>query len=94
VRLINTGIAGTMESGDILIEITESEISGITITLESTVENQFGGQIKATIKNTIAEYGLDNVNVHAIDKGSLDCTIRARVTAAILRGCQSEKYRW
>ena len=94
MKLATTGIAGTMESGDILIEINESDTPGITISLDSTVENQFGKQIIATIRNTIAEYGLDHVNVRAIDKGSLDCTIRARVAAAIMRGCNSEEYKW
>jgi len=94
MELLGTGLAGTLESGDILIEIKSSAESGIAITLESIVANQFGQQIKKVIRETIQAYGLDGVTVHAVDKGSLDCTIRARVTTAILRGCQSDDYRW
>ena len=28
------------------------------------------------------------------DKGALDCTVRARVTAAIFRSAQSDAYEW
>jgi citrate lyase subunit gamma (acyl carrier protein) len=94
MELLGTGLAGTLESGDILIEIKPSDEPGISIVLESIVASQFGQQIKKVIRETIQAYGLDRVTVHAVDKGSLDCTIRARMITAILRGCQSEDFRW
>ncbi len=94
MKLLTTGIAGTMESGDILIEIEEKQSPGVEIELSSTVGNQYGRKIKEVMKRTIAENGLDGVLVKATDKGALDCTIRARVTAAVLRGCQVSEYRW
>lgn len=77
--------AGTLESGDILIQISPSEQEGVQIELNSTVAYQFGEQIKKVIAETLAEVGIDRAIVRATDKGALDCTIRARVTAAAVR---------
>ena len=41
-----------------------------------------------------AHYGIENAEVTAVDKGALDCTVRARVTAAIFRSAQSDAYEW
>lgn len=94
MQLVTTGIAGTMESGDILIEIADKGGPGVEIELNSTVSNQYGRQIKAVIRETIAACGLTGVHVKAVDKGSLDCTIRARVTAAAYRGCRCDACEW
>ncbi|MBP5258120.1 MAG: citrate lyase acyl carrier protein [Prevotella sp.] len=78
-------LAGTLESGDIMIQISPSEQEGVQIELNSTVEYQFGEQIKKVISDTLNEMGVTGVSVKATDKGALDCTIRARVTAAAVR---------
>lgn len=77
--------AGTLESGDILIQISPSETEGVQIELNSTVAFQFGEQIKKVIAETLQERGIGRALVRATDKGALDCTIRARVTAAAVR---------
>lgn len=77
--------AGTMESGDIFIQISPSEAEGLQIILESSVEYQFGGQIKKVIGETLTGLGIENAIVKAVDKGALDCTIHARVTTAAVR---------
>ena len=46
---------------------------------------QFGGQIRKVIKETLENLGVKKAHVKATDKGALDCTIRARVTAAAVR---------
>lgn len=94
MELVTKGIAGTLESGDILIEIESRAGGGISIDLKSKVFNQFGEQILKVIRETIEEYGIHSAVVRAVDQGSLDCTIRARVTAAIHRGCQNHDYQW
>ena len=45
MELVTKGIAGTLESGDILIEIESRAGGGISIDLKSKVFNQFGEQI-------------------------------------------------
>lgn len=77
--------AGTLESGDILIELSPSARKGIDITLDSSVSYQFGEQIKKVITETLNGYGIDDAVVVATDKGALDCTIRARMAAAVER---------
>ena len=80
---IKNAVAGTLESGDILIQIAPGE--GLQVELQSSVAAQFGRQIKAVITETLTGLGIDNAYVKATDKGALDCTIRARVTAAAVR---------
>jgi citrate lyase subunit gamma (acyl carrier protein) len=77
--------AGTLESGDILIRISPAEEEGLHINLDSTVAYQFGAQIKRVISETLSGLGVTDAIVDATDKGALDCTIRARVTAAAVR---------
>lgn len=81
--------AGTMESGDIMIQIAPSDRPGLDIQLQSSVAFQFGDQIKNVIHETLEALGITQAEVHATDKGALDCTIRARTTAAAVRatGC-------
>ena len=77
--------AGTLESGDILIQLSPQPQSGIEIELDSTVAYQFGNQIKHVITETLESLDIKDAIVKATDKGALDCTIRARVTAAAVR---------
>lgn len=77
--------AGTLESGDILIEISPSDTNGLKINLQSTVALQFGRRIKQVIEETLTDLGITDAIVDATDKGALDCTIRARVTTAAVR---------
>jgi len=84
MEITNASIAGTMESSDIMITLEPSE-SGIEIDLESTVEKQFGKEIRCVITETLTLLGVCRARVTAVDKGALDCTIRARVKTAVCR---------
>lgn len=77
--------AGTLESGDIVVEIAPANGTGIEIELNSTVAYQFGEQIKKVIIETLEGLDIKNAHVTATDKGALDCTIKARTTAAAVR---------
>ena len=85
MELKTTGVAGTMESSDIQIVLEPRTEGGIEVSLTSSVMNQFGRQIVKVIRETLAELNIENAFVTAVDKGALDCTIRARTTAAIER---------
>lgn len=74
-----------MESGDIMIQIAPTDRDGLDIQLQSSVAYQFGNQIRAVIRETLTALGITRAEVHATDKGALDCTIRARTTAAAVR---------
>jgi len=77
-------VAGTLESSDILIAISESA-AGTAIIVDSIVQQQFGAAIEAAIADMLRIHRLTNVRVAATDKGALDCTIRARMETAISR---------
>ena len=94
MELKTTGIAGTMESGDILIEMEPQSSGGISLELNSIVSSQFGRRIREVIEETLRECGVENALVHAVDKGALDCTIRARVSAAAYRGAERTDFQW
>lgn len=86
--------AGTMESGDIMIEIEPGEQRAVEVILKSSVANEFGKQITDTIRTAVEDFGLEYAVINAIDKGALDCTIRARVTAACQRATGMEPFDW
>lgn len=95
MKFIKDSIAGTLESCDIQIMLMTNDESGIAIELKSSVEKQYGRQIRRVIAETLDKLGMDNVKVIATDKGALDCTIRARVECAAFRACGIEKeYGW
>ena len=94
MKIQKTGIAGTMESSDIMVTLMENGEKGINIFLDSPVVEQYGRRIKDVIRETLTDLGLENVTVTAVDKGALDCVIRARVKTAAYRACGNEDYVW
>ena len=65
----------------------EPGTDGIQLTLSSSVMNQYGRQIKATVLETLERLGVENAQVTVVDKGALDCTLKARVECAVFRSC-------
>lgn len=84
MEIKQTALAGTLESSDIQITLSQG-IDGIQINLDSSVEALYGPQIKKVITDTLAAYDIDNAKVKAVDKGALDCVIKARTMAAAQR---------
>ena len=85
MEILKNASAGTMESSDVYVEI-EPGNGGIALQLESVVAQQFGDSIRAVVREVLAEQGVENANVRIVDRGALECVIRARVETAILRG--------
>ena len=77
--------AGTMESSDAYVEI-EPGTNGVKLQLESVVMGQFGEAIEKAVRNVLEELAVENANVRVVDRGALECVIRARVETAVLRG--------
>lgn len=83
---LKTAQAGTVESNDAVVTIVPAEKgSGIEIAIQSSVMIQFGEAIKNLIEQTVAAQGITDVHVNIVDRGALDCTIKARVLTALLR---------
>lgn len=94
MEIKQVGIAGTLESSDIMVEVEKSIEPGIHIILKSSVEKQYGQVIRQVITDSLIELGIETALVKAADRGALDCTIRARVKTAVYRACESEDYQW
>ena len=75
---------GTMESSDAYMEL--EPIDGATqIELQSVVEHQFGDSIRALAAEMLKEEGVENVKLSIVDRGALECTLRARLETLIGR---------
>ena len=84
MEILKSASAGSMESSDVYVELEPGK--GIELQLESVVEQQFGEEIRAVVKEVLAEHGVENASIRIVDRGALECVIRARVETAILRG--------
>ena len=77
-------VAGTLESSDCQVTV-EPGNGKVDVSLESAVIHQFGNQIKKVTLETLKDLGVDNVRISIVDKGALDCTIKARIEGAVFR---------
>ncbi len=84
MEIIRSASAGTMESSDAYVEIEPAQ--ELEVQLESVVQAQFGEQIQSVVREVLCENGVEHASVRVIDRGALECVIRARVETAILRG--------
>ena len=83
-ELIRRSFAGTMESSDAYVEL-EPGANGIELEIDSVVFQQFGEQIRSVVQDVFRQQGVENAKVKLVDRGALDCVIRARVETAIVR---------
>ena len=84
MEIVKIASAGTMESSDAYVEIEPAET--LDIQLESVVYEQFGDEIRKVAKEVLEENGIQAASVRIVDRGALECVIRARVETAIVRG--------
>lgn len=80
-------IAGTLESSDAQVTVEPAE--GLELNIESSVLNQYGRQIRETVLETLKRLEVSDARVTVIDKGALDCTLKARVECAVFRSCDA-----
>ena len=77
MKIDKAAIAGTLESSDCMVTVE--------LELESVVMNQFGEQIQKVVRETLERLDVKDVFISIVDKGALDCTIKARVECAVYR---------
>ena len=53
--------------------------------IESSVIHQFGKQIRAVVLETLERLDVKDAKIKVVDKGALDCTLKARVECAVYR---------
>ena len=83
MEILKSAAAGTLESSDCTVTVEPGE--GISLDLSSSVMNQYGRQIKAAVLETLERLDVKNANVTVVDKGALECTLKARVECAVFR---------
>ena len=83
MEILKSAAAGTLESSDCMVTVEPGE--GITLDLSSSVMNQYGRQIKAAVLETLERLDVKSANVTVVDKGALECTLKARVECAVFR---------
>ncbi len=76
-------IAGTLESSDVMVRVRPAET--LTIEIKSPVLEQFGEDIRKTVLEVLAERDITAADIEVVDRGALDCTIRARLETALER---------
>ena len=89
MEIIRTAIAGTLESSDCMVTI-EPAGKGLELDLESAVMRQYGKRIAEVAMETLDRLDVQNARVSIVDKGALDCTIKARVECAVMRAAEHE----
>ena len=82
--IVKNACAGTMESSDVYVEIEPANT--LDIQLESVVKQQFGDEILRVVGEVLQENAVEKAKVRVVDRGALECVIRARVETAIVRG--------
>lgn len=80
-------VAGTLESSD--AQVTVEPADDLVLHIESSVINQYGRQIKKTVEETLDRLEVTSGHVSVVDKGALDCTLKARVECAVFRSCDA-----
>ena len=86
MEIKKAAMAGTLESSDAQVTVEPGE-GGVELSLSSSVMNQYGRQIKATVLETLARLDVRSVRITVVDKGALDCTLKARIECAVFRSC-------
>jgi len=93
MKIVKEAIAGTLESSDVQVKVAPSE-GTLEVVVKSEVEHQFGAQIRAVVNDTLGRLAVSEGIVLVEDKGALDCTLRARVQTAVLRGGAVKDLDW
>lgn len=94
MNIKKTAVAGTLESSDISISISPNDKNEIELKLKSSVEKQYGKQIRKVILDTMENLGVKSAVINANDKGAIDCVIKARLETAVLRASGEKNFCW
>jgi len=90
MKIIKAAIAGTVESSDVMISVMPGE-GKVDIDLNSKVGMYYQDEILKVMKEVLQELDVPSVKIKAVDKGALDCTVRARLKTAIKRAAGEAK---
>ncbi len=83
MKIKQTAVAGTLESSDVMVTVEPG--SGLELSISSSVINQYGRAIRASVLDVLERLEVQDARVTIVDRGALDCTLRARVECAVFR---------
>ena len=86
MKINKPAVAGTLESSDCMVTVEPGE-GRVELDLSSVVIRQFGPQIRKVIFETLERLEVTDAHVTVVDKGALDCTLKALVECAVYRSC-------
>ena len=87
MEILKSAVAGTLESSDAMVTVEPGE--GIELSVSSSVMNQYGRQIQATVLETLERLDVKDAKITVVDKGALDCSLKARVECAVFRSADA-----
>jgi citrate lyase subunit gamma (acyl carrier protein) len=88
---MRTGSAGTLESMDCLVTVTEATPgAGIAVRIAGGSAARFSGAMGRTVREALSAAGVSDAEVNVQDNGALDPVLSARVQAAVLRMGRTE----
>lgn len=90
MEIKKAAVAGTLESSDCMVTV-EPGGGQVDLELNSVVIRQFGPQIRRVILETLERLEVRDARVTVVDKGALDCTLKARVECAVFRSCDAKE---
>ena len=95
MEIKHTAVAGTLESSDAMVTVDPGH-QGITVHVSSPVIHQFGKQIRKVVLDTLEKMDVKDAEVTVVDRGALDCTLKARVEGAVYRAadCSQSNIPW
>ena len=83
---MKTSSAGTLESMDCLVTVSEAAPgSGIALEMEGSSGSRFRSAMEKTVRETLNRLGAADLSVSINDHGALDVVIEARVETAVRR---------
>ncbi|HKM95626.1 MAG TPA: citrate lyase acyl carrier protein [Buttiauxella sp.] len=94
MKITHPAVAGTLESGDVMIRIAPANTQEIDLQISSSVEKQFGFAIRATVMEILVRHQIQGVQLILDDKGALDCVLRARLETVLVRASDATTLPW
>lgn len=83
---MNTAQAGTLESMDCLVTVTEREAdAGVDIQITGSSAARFKTAMEKKVAEVIDSMGVKAISISIQDNGALDIVLGARVEAAVKR---------
>ena len=75
------------QNADCVITIEPGK-KGIELDFTSLVGVQYGDDMKNTINEMLREYKIEDAKISVVDRGAIDCVLRARLEAVIKRAME------